>query len=76
MQEDQQNTEWHDVSDGEHISRKERPLDSAVIRKLVLDHLSVHKPSHDNARQERTCRQHQLGCQEITEVHQRHAKHL
>ena len=42
MQEDQQNTEWHDVSDGEHIGCEERPLDCAVIRKLILDHLTVH----------------------------------
>ena len=76
MQEDQQNTEWHDVSDGEHIGCKERPLDGAVIRKLVLDHLTVHQPSHDDTRQEGTCWQHQLCCQEVTEVHQRHAKHL
>ena len=47
-----------------------------MICKLFLDHLSVHQPSHDNARQEGACRQHQLSCEEITEVHQRHAKHL
>ena len=76
MQENQDNTQRHDISDGEQIGREERLCDGAMISKLIMYHLAIDKPSHDDAREKATNGQHELGRQEIAEVHQRHAKHL
>ena len=76
MQEDQDNAERHNISDREYIGREERLSDGAMIGKLIMYHLAIDKPSHDDTREESANGQHELGCQEVAEVHQRHADHL
>ena len=74
MQEHHYDTEWHNITDGEHINGKEGFLDGLFICKLVLDHLTIDQPTQDDTRQEGSHGQHQLGSQEIAEVQQRHTE--
>ena len=76
MEENQQDTEWNNVSDGEHISVIECQADAALIGKFILQQLTTDKPSHHNTREEGSRRQHQLSCQHVTEVHQRQSEEL
>ena len=76
MEEDQDNANGYDKTDGEQPSLEEGGLQGASIGKLMLYQLTIDKPAHHNARKEGACGQHQLSCEEIAEVHQRHAKEL
>ena len=76
MEEDQQDTEWNDVSDGKHISVIECHADAALIGKFILQQLTTDEPTHHDTRKEGACRQHQLSCQHVAEVHQRQAEEL
>ena len=64
------------VADGEQISRKEGPLYGSVVRKLILHHLTISQPAHNDTRQEGTCRQHQLCREEVAGIHQRQSEDL
>ena len=76
MQEDQKDAERHDIPDGEQIGCEERLCNGAMISKLLAHHLTINKPSHDNTREEASGWQHDLGCEEIAEVHQRQPEQL
>ena len=76
MQENQEDAERHNISDGEQIGREERPCDGATIGKLIAYQLAINEPTHEDTGEETTYGQHELGCQEIAEIHQRHAKHM
>ena len=51
MEENQQDTEWNNVSDSEHISVIECHADAALIGKFILQQLTTDKPSHHNTRE-------------------------
>jgi hypothetical protein len=76
MKKYQYETERNNETDGEITHTEENKANSTLIGKLVLHQSLVHKPSQHDTRQEGTCRQHQLGCEEIAELHQRHSKEL
>ena len=76
MQENQGDAEGNNVTDREHVGCEERGCDGAMIGKFLANHLAIDKPSNNDTREETANGQHNLGCQEIAEVHQRHAEHL
>lgn len=76
MKEDQDDTQRHNVSNGEEPSPEEGLAKGSTIGKLILHQLAVSNPPHQDTRQESASRQHQLGRQEVAEIEQRHAKQL
>ena len=76
MQENQEDAERHNISDREYIGFEERLCDGATIGKLIAYHLAINKPTHDDTCEETTYGQHELGSQEIAEIHQRHTEHM
>ena len=76
MEEYQNDAEWHDKTNGESPHSEKRDANRSSICKLISYQLFIHKPSQHDTRQECTSGQHQLGSQEITEIHQRHAEKL
>lgn len=76
MEEDHDDARGNDKPDGKEPRREENLFNRAIIREFIVNQLAIGKPSEQDARQESTRRQHQLGGEEIAEVHQRHSKHL
>ena len=76
MEKNQNDADRHDETDRNQPNTNERLTGRTPNSKLVMNQLTVDKPTQHNTRQESTRWQHVLGRQIITEVHQRQAQYL
>ena len=76
MEKDQNEAERYDETDGKEPNLEERLTQRAAIGKLVAHQLTIDKPAKHDTREEGARGQHELGRQEVAEVHQRHAQYL
>ena len=74
MEEDKEDAERHYVADADKPNAEERPVDCTTIGKFVADSITRYKPPHHDAGEKGTCWQHDLSCEEVAEIHERHVK--
>ena len=76
MEEDKQDADGYDKAHAEEPDTEQRATDGAVVGELVIYYPPRDKPPNENARQERSGRQHNLSRQEVAKAHERLAEKL
>ena len=76
MKEYQDDAEGTDVAHGKKKYLIECCIQLSAIGKLVVHHLSWNIPAHKQAGQHASQGQHEVGCQLVTEVHERQSHDL
>ena len=76
MEEYQDDADRTDVANGEEVHAIEAEVQLIIVGELVVYYLSGNIPAHKQAGQHASQGQHEVGCQLVTEVHERQSHDL